>query len=48
MVSREVVTGAEACDDMRVPRGRRRCVGSKIELVAAAPEADVYPVDVAA
>ena len=37
MVSREVVTGAEACDDMRVPRGRRCCVGSESEPGAASP-----------
>ena len=48
MVSREVVTGVEACDDMRVPRGRRCCAGSRSNPSSQPPEADVYPVDVAA
>jgi hypothetical protein len=46
MVSREVVTGVEASDDMPVPRGRR--VRGIQDRARRRPEADVYLVDVAA
>ena len=48
MVSRDVVTGAVACDDMHVPRPGVRAWDPSRAPVPYAPEADIYRVDVAA